>query len=496
MSTGVVAAAALGQFVQLLKPALRKKVKLKKEHEICSLGNVISWLHQRVHQPELEPLVVDAGSGLVELGLPVLAIEGASHHGPAAAELDLRAQRLHRVQSAASGCTPSTGVRCCSLARICWPSAQLNRPLLLTGLHACGDLSSLLVRALIEDASPPVLGLASVGCCYMRSVASAVDNVATPAVDNVATAVDNVTAPAGDNVTTPAGDNVTAPAGDNVTTPAVDNVTAPASGTVSPSTSRKRFPVKKLCRQSFRDYALSVSSRPISADESEWVRVEQLVNTRWREVLTWNCLRLLLAPLAESAVLLDRMIYLRESRADLAQLALLPLFDPEQSPRNTRLVQMLKSKHTLLTAAVGFAFGCMLSYLLLNGTGVRELGCQPAVMQDAAKLCHDTKQVDSGAPLAQVQTSGRAARSQFRARQYRQRIDHAFFFLPLDCSCDIRLTNWASSRTEERTWTVSPATAGGAAPAMSGGEMIVTLPLSSAGGSSWMRICGSIAPGG
>uniref|UniRef100_A0A1I8JQ60 VWFA domain-containing protein n=1 Tax=Macrostomum lignano TaxID=282301 RepID=A0A1I8JQ60_9PLAT len=100
--------------------------------------------------------------------------------------------------------------------------------------------------------------------------------------------------------------------------------------------------------------------------ESEWVRVEQLVNTRWREVLTWNCLRLLLAPLAESAVLLDRMIYLRESRADLAQLALLPLFDPEQSPRNTRLVQMLKSKHTLLTAAVGFAFGCMLSYLLLT----------------------------------------------------------------------------------------------------------------------------------
>uniref|UniRef100_A0A1I8GUA0 Methyltranfer_dom domain-containing protein n=1 Tax=Macrostomum lignano TaxID=282301 RepID=A0A1I8GUA0_9PLAT len=426
-----------------LKPALRKKVKLKKEHEICSLGNVISWLHQRVHQPELEPLVVDAGSGLghlsrhlsVELGLPVLAIEGASHHGPAAAELDLRAQRLHRVQSAASGCTPQHRCQVLQSGADLLAQCPADRPLLLTGLHACGDLSSLLVRALIEDASPPVLGLASVGCCYMRSVASgsscfpmragasdqlsyqalelachsllafarrlrlpdeigrlrahayraglqllllgdrvasaagdsvssanpagdsvssatpaghnvttpAVDNVATPAVDNVATpAVDNVTAPAGDNVTTPAGDNVTAPAGDNVTTPAVDNVTAPASGTVSPSTSRKRFPVKKLCRQSFRDYALSVSSRPISADESEWVRVEQLVNTRWREVLTWNCLRLLLAPLAESAVLLDRMIYLRESRADLAQLALLPLFDPEQSPRNVCIIAVKK----------------------------------------------------------------------------------------------------------------------------------------------------------
>ncbi|PAA45971.1 hypothetical protein BOX15_Mlig007521g2 [Macrostomum lignano] len=61
---------------------------------------------------------------------------------------------------------------------------------------------------------------------------------------------------------------------------------------------------------------------------------------------------------------------------------------------------MLKSKHTLLTAAVGFAFGCMLSYLLLNGTGVRELGCQPAVMQDAAKLCHDTKQASAQQLLA------------------------------------------------------------------------------------------------
>ncbi|PAA87504.1 hypothetical protein BOX15_Mlig019952g2, partial [Macrostomum lignano] len=520
-----------------LKPALRKKVKLKKEHEICSLGNVISWLHQRVHQPELEPLVVDAGSGLghlsrhlsVELGLPVLAIEGASHHGPAAAELDLRAQRLHRVQSAASGCTPQHRCQVLQSGADLLAQCPADRPLLLTGLHACGDLSSLLVRALIEDASPPVLGLASVGCCYMRSVASgsscftmraeasdqqsyqalelachsllafarrlrlpdeigrlrahayraglqllllgdrvasgagdsvssatpagdsvssatpagdsvssatpagdsvssatpagdsvssavpaghnvttpavdnvaapaghnvttpavdnvatpavdnvaapAVDNVATPAVDNVATpavdnvaapavdnvaapavdnvaapavdnvatpAVDNVATPAVDNVTAPAGDSVTTPGGENVTAPAADNVTAPASGTVSPSTSRKRYPVKKLCRQSFRDYALSVSSRPISADESEWVRVEQLVNTRWREVLTWNCLRLLLAPLAESAVLLDRMIYLRESRADLAQLALLPLFDPEQSPRNVCIIAVKK----------------------------------------------------------------------------------------------------------------------------------------------------------
>uniref|UniRef100_A0A1I8FK08 Methyltranfer_dom domain-containing protein n=1 Tax=Macrostomum lignano TaxID=282301 RepID=A0A1I8FK08_9PLAT len=384
---------------------------------------------------------------------PVLAIEGASHHGPAAAELDLRAQRLHRVQSAGIGCcTPQHRCQVLQSGADLLAQCPADRPLLLTGLHACGDLSSLLVRALIEDASPPVLGLASVGCCYMRSVASgsscfpmragasdqlsyqalelachsllafarrlrlpdeigrlrahayraglqllllgdrvasaagdsvssatqlgdsvssatpaghnvttpAVDNVATPAVDNVATpAVDNVTAPAGDNVTTPAGDNVTAPAGDNVTTPAVDNTNQNGS------------------------------------ELSSWL------THRWREVLTWNCLRLLLAPLAESAVLLDRMIYLRESRADLAQLALLPLFDPEQSPRNLDSAGAdAEVQAHLANGGCGLRLCCMLSYLLLNGTGVRELGCQPAVMQDAAKLCHDTKQASAQQLLA------------------------------------------------------------------------------------------------
>uniref|UniRef100_A0A1I8FSR5 Methyltranfer_dom domain-containing protein n=1 Tax=Macrostomum lignano TaxID=282301 RepID=A0A1I8FSR5_9PLAT len=100
---------------------------------------VISWLHQRVHQPELEPLVVDAGSGLghlsrhlsVELGLPVLAIEGASHHGPAAAELDLRAQRLHRVQSAASGCTPQHRCQVLQSGADLLAQCPADRPLLL-----------------------------------------------------------------------------------------------------------------------------------------------------------------------------------------------------------------------------------------------------------------------------------------------------------------------------------------------------------------------------
>uniref|UniRef100_A0A1I8FPT8 Methyltranfer_dom domain-containing protein n=1 Tax=Macrostomum lignano TaxID=282301 RepID=A0A1I8FPT8_9PLAT len=264
----------------------------------------------------------------VELGLPVLAIEGASHHGPAAAELDLRAQRLHRVQSAASGCTPQHRCQVLQSGADLLASAPADRPLLLTGLHACGDLSSLLVRALIEDASPPVLGLASVGCCYMRSVASgsscftmraeASDQQSYQALElachsllafarrlRLPDEIGRLRAHAyraglqllllGDRlwtiVATPAVDNVAAPAVDNVAAPAVDNV-----------------------------------------QHQLWTMWQHQLWTMWQTPAVDNSLR----------VLLDRMIYLRESRADLAQLALLPLFDPEQSPRNVCIIAVKK----------------------------------------------------------------------------------------------------------------------------------------------------------
>ena len=56
---------------------------------------------------------------------------------------------------------------------------------------------------------------------------------------------------------------------------------------------------------------------------------------QWGRVLIVNVLRLLLAPLWEALLLVDRLHYLRE-RGHAA--ALLPLFDPSLSPRSYALV--------------------------------------------------------------------------------------------------------------------------------------------------------------
>uniref|UniRef100_A0A493TJE6 Uncharacterized protein n=1 Tax=Anas platyrhynchos platyrhynchos TaxID=8840 RepID=A0A493TJE6_ANAPP len=58
-------------------------------------------------------------------------------------------------------------------------------------------------------------------------------------------------------------------------------------------------------------------------------------SARQQELLAFRCLTLLLAPLVESLILLDRLLYLREQGF---QCALLPLFDPRFSPRNLVLV--------------------------------------------------------------------------------------------------------------------------------------------------------------
>ena len=51
----------------------------------------------------------------------------------------------------------------------------------------------------------------------------------------------------------------------------------------------------------------------------------------WRRVVVYYVLRLLLAPLWEALILLDRLLFLRElGHAS----ALVPLFDPRLSPRS------------------------------------------------------------------------------------------------------------------------------------------------------------------
>ena len=65
------------------------------------------------------------------------------------------------------------------------------------------------------------------------------------------------------------------------------------------------------------------------------------VTTAWWDVVTFYSMRLLLAPVIETAILLDRMLFVYEQGYTPA---LVPIFDPELSPRNHVLVAVKKVK--------------------------------------------------------------------------------------------------------------------------------------------------------
>lgn len=96
------------------------------------------------------------------------------------------------------------------------------------------------------------------------------------------------------------------------------------------------IPFEEYARRSFEKCALP----PIEA--TEWSKVhEELLQPRllqWRRVVVYYVLRLLLAPVWESLVLIDRLLYLREH--GYACSTLVPLFDPALSPRSYALVAL------------------------------------------------------------------------------------------------------------------------------------------------------------
>ncbi|VDM75393.1 unnamed protein product [Strongylus vulgaris] len=72
----------------------------------------------------------------------------------------------------------------------------------------------------------------------------------------------------------------------------------------------------------------------ISQDD-EAKRLIDSVDTEWRRFLVVHCLRLLFAPIIEQIVITDRVRYLEEHGHSAA---VVPLFDPEMSPRNLAII--------------------------------------------------------------------------------------------------------------------------------------------------------------
>lgn len=210
---------------------------------------------------------------------------------------------------------------------------------LLTGLHACGDLTPTMLR--VFASCPDIQGLASVGCCYMKlSTAKNLETepVGYPMSEFVQQLPLSALSYEAREMACHFADSYIQRLKDNPPALKLHCYRATLQWIVlqlQPDfvTGAQKLSIRKAENLSFAQYAsqglerLQLSSEiPDNILEGASCFLEQ-----WRQVVIFYSLRLSLSPVVESLILLDRQLYLYEQGVSSH---LVPIFDPMTSPRN------------------------------------------------------------------------------------------------------------------------------------------------------------------
>ncbi|XP_013363660.1 PREDICTED: protein RRNAD1 isoform X3 [Chinchilla lanigera] len=378
-----------------LTAPFRKHVRPKKQHEIRRLGETfVSLVAPSVHlpPPSLAPVlswmfapgmksqwprdpysllfqlvkklsnltgctqVVDVGSGQghlsrfmsLGLGLLVKSIEGDQRLVERAQRLDqellqaLEKKRNPQVVPRGPHHCPHHVVQWVDPTTLCEELLlPLEKPqhgggtrLLLTGLHACGDLSVALLRHFC--CCPEVAALASVGCCYMKlsepggyplsqwvaglpgcELPYRLREGACHALEDYAERLQKAGPGLRTHCYRAALETVIRHARPELRRPGVQGIPRV-----------HELKIEEYVQQGLQrvglDPQLPLNLAALQAHQAQENRV-----------MAFFSLALLLAPLVETLILLDRLLYLQE-QGFYAEL--LPIFSPELSPRNLVLV--------------------------------------------------------------------------------------------------------------------------------------------------------------
>ncbi|XP_024124235.1 protein RRNAD1 [Oryzias melastigma] len=246
-------------------------------------------------------------------------------------------------------------------------SSEETRPegcpdFLLTGLHACGDLSATLLHHFVN--CPHVRGITSVACCYMKITTK--ENPTPPGLVTPHTPLTDDSFPS--KFGYPMSSWVEGLQGHQLSYKAREGACHAMEDyerrlrdesqqlrshcyramletfirDAKPDLRRAGIQtIRKSHSLTFTEYArLGLARVGLPPDlPLDPERVEAMLKQQ-RRVVVYFSLTMLLAPVVETLVLLDRMIYLQENGVDSQ---LVPLFNPNFSPRNFVLVAMKPS---------------------------------------------------------------------------------------------------------------------------------------------------------
>ncbi|XP_074098677.1 methyltransferase-like protein 25B [Cotesia typhae] len=214
------------------------------------------------------------------------------------------------------------------------------------GLHPCGDLAVTLLKLYVKQ--PNVKFITIVGCCYMKLTTSGERNsLGYPLSNYLRSKSNNYLSYAALEVACHAVENYC----DKMKTGDYNNLKVHAyrgmlemllikkaglimrHGRVNSVKVNEHMTFQRYCELAAAKF--DDDKKILESDyDSEEVRKHL---DRWQEVVAFEALRMMLAPLVETAVLLDRFLFLSEHH-------LKPLlraeFDPRKSPRNFVLVSI------------------------------------------------------------------------------------------------------------------------------------------------------------
>uniref|UniRef100_L7LYT7 Putative rrna adenine n-6-methyltransferase n=1 Tax=Rhipicephalus pulchellus TaxID=72859 RepID=L7LYT7_RHIPC len=355
-----------------LTHAFRKHVKLKKQHEIIRLAMVVELLAKKCNCSH----VLDVGSGQGHLArllaldkkLRVATVDLVGSHLTSAQRFDNQAA-LHvqkkksvEIEGEASSHLPqhveleismaTTPAELEQVADKAWGRAKSGvENFVLVGLHTCGNLGPSMIQLFAD--SPAARGLVSVGCCYMKLNEGRCEGMerkmAYPMSSHVC-ALGKVAALSyqAREVACHAFEVYTRKLKESPSSLKIHCYRALLERLIVDRYEDQRHcglgSVKHAANLTFSQYARKALQKfplPLPDEDLDLPELELAMN-EWQRVVIFYSLRLLLAPVIESLLLVDRMLYLWDR---CIPSCLLPLFDPCLSPRNLVLLAFKENSH-------------------------------------------------------------------------------------------------------------------------------------------------------
>ncbi|XP_042203507.1 protein RRNAD1-like [Homarus americanus] len=354
--------AAAGQH-KLLQHVFRRHLKPKKQHEVARLALIAG----QVAQAACDGVMIDVGSGQGHLSrllayghdVRVVCLEAQDEFVNGAKkfdnQLEMAVEKMKRRETSLPPLPPAPRHTACLLhphinphtfkqvVTGAWPELESRGAVCgLLGLHTCGNLAPTLLRIFTNMST--CQAVVSVACCYMK-LNTARDEREYPGY------------PMSDFVYSLPGFVLTYEAREvachaiemyvNRLRLGVDNLKVHCYRASLEEIIIRHWPshhhaglrsVNHAHKMEFSQYAVEAVSRlpDFKLPQEDLCSNQTKHNlSRWMQVVVYYSLRLLLAPVVESLVLLDRLLFLYEQGVESI---LVPTFDPQKSPRNHVLV--------------------------------------------------------------------------------------------------------------------------------------------------------------